>query len=152
MNRFAGAIALALTLAISAPAKAADTDASRIAVAKEMIAAWKAADWKKVGDLFAENGVLRSMMLPESTVGRQAIYERIAALGKGAPGGVTLDVVHMGVIDGQVFIERVDRFVYNGKPGAVPVVGVLDIRDGKVQEWREYYDRAELLKALGAGG
>ena len=132
MNRFAGAIALALTLAISAPAKAAD--------------------WKKVGDLFAENGVLRSMMLPESTVGRQAIYERIAALGKGAPGGVTLDVVHMGVIDGQVFIERVDRFVYNGKPGAVPVVGVLDIRDGKVQEWREYYDRAELLKALGAGG
>ena len=126
--------------------------ASRIAVAKEMIAAWKAADWKKVGDLFAENGVLRSMMLPESTVGRQAIYERIAALGKGAPGGVTLDVVHMGVIDGQVFIERVDRFVYNGKPGAVPVVGVLDIRDGKVQEWREYYDRAELLKALGAGG
>lgn len=92
------------------------------------------------------------MMLPESTVGRQAIYERIAALGKGAPGGVTLDVVHMGVIDGQVFIERVDRFVYNGKPGAVPVVGVLDIRDGKVQEWREYYDRAELLKALGAGG
>jgi limonene-1,2-epoxide hydrolase len=98
MNRFAGAIALALTLAISAPAKAADTDASRIAVAKEMIAAWKAADWKKVGDLFAENGVLRSMMLPEATVGRQAIYERIAALGKGAPGGVTLDVVHMGVI------------------------------------------------------
>lgn len=47
MNRFAGAIALALTLAISAPAKAADTDASRIAVAKEMIAAWKAADWKR---------------------------------------------------------------------------------------------------------
>jgi limonene-1,2-epoxide hydrolase len=55
----------------------------------------------------------------------------------------------MGVIDGLVFMERVDRFVYNGKPGEVPVVGVLDIRDGKVQEWREYYDRAELLKALG---
>ncbi len=152
MKRMLGLAALAITLAIGvAPmsAAAADTDAQRIAVTKDMIAAWKAADWKKVADLFAPNGVLRSMML-EPVVGRDAIYARIAALGKGAPGGVTLDVSHMGVIDGLVFIERTDRFVYNGKPGAVPVVGVLDIRDGKVQEWREYYDRAELMKALGA--
>lgn len=140
--------ALAFAVAAPLPAAAADTDASRIAVAREMIAAWKAADWRKVGDLFAEKGVLRSMMI-EPVVGREAIYQRIAALGKGAPDGVVLDVSHMGVIDGLVFMERVDRFIYNGKPGAVPVVGVLDIRDGKVQEWREYYDRAELLKALG---
>lgn len=148
MKRFMGLMAVVLTLAAAPAASAADTDASRIAVAREMIAAWKAADWKKVGDLFAENGVLRSMMI-EPVTGRAAIYERIAALGKGAPDGVTLDVAHMGVIDGLVFIERTDRFVYNGHPGAVPVVGVLDIRDGKVQEWREYYDRASLLRALG---
>jgi limonene-1,2-epoxide hydrolase len=55
----------------------------------------------------------------------------------------------MGVIDGLVFVERVDRFVYDGKPGAVPVVGVLDVKDGKVQVWREYYDRAQLLKEMG---
>jgi len=143
------AVALAMT-AVAAPtqAAAADGDQAKMAVAREMIAAWKAADWRKVGDLFAEKGVLRSMMI-EPVVGRQAIYERIAALGKGAPGGVVLDVAHMGVIDGLVFIERTDRFVYNGKSGAVPVVGVLDIRDGKVQEWREYYDRAELLREMG---
>ena len=33
----------------------------------------------------------------------------------------------MGVIDGLVFMERVDRFVYRGKQGAVPVTGVLEI-------------------------
>lgn len=148
MKRFMGLMAVVLALAAAPAASAADTDASRIAVAREMIAAWKAANWKKVGDLFAENGVLRSMMI-EPVTGRAAIYERIAALGKGAPDGVTLDVAHMGVIDGLVFIERTDRFVYNGHPGAVPVVGVLDIREGKVQEWREYYDRASLLRALG---
>ena len=149
MQKVLTALALGLVLtAGAAPAFAADSDASRVAVAREMIAAWKAADWRRVGDLFAEDGVLRSMMI-EPVVGRTAIYERIAALGKGAPGGVVLDVAHMGVIDGLVFIERTDRFVYNGRPGAVPVVGVLDIRDGKVQEWREYYDRASLLKALG---
>lgn len=142
-----GAVVLAL-LAAPMPALAADTDASRVAVVKEMIAAWKSADWRKVGDLFAEDGVLHSMMI-EPVKGREAIYQRIAALGKGAPGGVVLDVSHMGVIDGLVFIERVDRFVYNGKPGAVPVVGVLDVKDGKVQVWREYYDRAHLLKEMG---
>lgn len=149
--RFFGVMAMVAALAVgAAPARAADTDASRLAVAKEMIGAWKSADWRKVADLFAEDGVLRSMMI-EPVVGRPAIYERIAALGKGAPNGVTLDVAHMGVIDGLVFLERTDRFVYNGKPGAVPVVGVLDIRDGHVKEWREYYDRAQLLKALGVG-
>jgi len=149
MRAFLGLGAMILALvAAPLPALAADTDASRIAVVKEMIAAWKAADWRKVGDLFAEDGTLHSMMI-EPVTGREAIYKRIAALGKGAPGGVVLDVSHMGVIDGLVFIERVDRFVYNGKPGAVPVVGVLEVRDGKVQVWREYYDRAQLLKALG---
>lgn len=144
----AAAAAFTMVMAPMA-AQAADTDAGRIAVVKEMIAAWKAADWKKVGDLFAEDGVLHSMMI-EPVKGREAIYQRIAALGKGAPGGVVLDVSHMGVIDGLVFIERVDRFTYNGKPGAVPVVGILDVQDGKVKAWREYYDRAQLLKEMGA--
>lgn len=149
MTRILSVLAMMLALAMApAPAAAAATDQAKLAVAREMIAAWKAADWRKVGDLFAEKGVLRSMMI-EPVTGREAIYQRIAALGKGAPGGVVLDVAHMGVIDGLVFIERTDRFVYNGKPGSVPVVGVLDIRDGKVQEWREYYDRAELLRAMG---
>ena len=142
------AIVLALATTPAAAARAADTDASKLAVAHEMIAAWKAADWKKAADLFAEDGVLRSMMI-EPVVGRPAIYERIAALGKGAPAGVILDVAHMGVIDGLVFIERTDRFVYNGHAGSTPVVGVLDIRNGKVREWREYYDRASLLREMG---
>jgi len=143
------ALALAVGVAGSAQAqtKPQDTDASRLAVAREMIHAWKVADWRKVADLFSEDGSLKSMMLP-SVDGREAIYTRIAALGKGAPDGVTLDIAHIGVIDGLVFMERTDRFVYNGHPGAVPVVGVLDIRGGKVKEWREYYDRASLEKAL----
>ena len=137
---------LALAL-MAGSARAQDTDASRLATAREMIQAWKAADWRKVADLFADDGALKSMMLAPVN-GREAIYARVAALGKGAPGGVTLDVAHIGVIDGLVFMERTDRFVYNGHPGAVPVVGVLDIQGGKVKEWREYYDRASLEKAL----
>ncbi len=149
MRRMIVLLGIALTLAATAPAaRAADTDASRMALARQMVAAWKAADWRKVADLFADKGVLRSMMI-EPVIGRAAIFERVSALGKGAPAGVLLDVAHIGVIDGLVFIERTDRFVYNGHAGSTPVVGVLDIRDGKVQEWREYYDRATLLREMG---
>lgn len=149
MKRIFSVLAVVLALATSPSlARAADGDAGKLAVAHEMIAAWKAADWRKVADLFADDGVLRSMMI-EPVVGRPAIYDRISALGRGAPDGVVLDVAHMGLIDGLVFIERVDRFVYNGHPGSTPVVGVLDIRNGKVQEWREYYDRASLLREMG---
>jgi limonene-1,2-epoxide hydrolase len=151
MKSIIGLIAALALVTGASQARAADTDAGRIAVAREMIAAWKAADWQKVSDMFAEDGVLWSMMI-EPVKGRQAIHDRIAALGKGAPGGVTLDASHIGVIDGLVFIERVDRFVYNGHAGATPVVGVLDIRDGKVKEWREYYDRASLLHEMGVDG
>jgi limonene-1,2-epoxide hydrolase len=149
MTRIFSLLAIVLALATTpAAARAADTDAGRLAVAREMIAAWKAADWRKAADLFAEDGVLHSMMI-DPVVGRPAIYDRISALGKGAPGGVILDVAHIGVIDGLVFIERTDRFVYNGHAGSTPVVGVLDIRNGKVREWREYYDRASLLREMG---
>lgn len=136
--------------AIAAGAKPArrDSDSEKLAIVRAMIEAWRKADWDRVADLFAEQGVLHSMMI-EPVVGREAIRARIRALGAGAPGGVVLDVRHMGLIDGLVFIERVDRFVYNGHAGATPVVGVLDVRGGKVQEWREYYDRASLLREMG---
>lgn len=143
-------ITLALGLfVVPLQARAADTDEAKLAVANQMIKAWKDSDWRKVGDLFAEKGVLHSMMI-DPVVGREKIYQRIADLGKGIDkNGVVLDVAHIGIINGLVFIERKDHFVYNGKSGSVPVVGILDIRDGKVQEWRDYYDRAQLLGEMG---
>jgi limonene-1,2-epoxide hydrolase len=138
--------ACALLLLPAAWARA-DTDAQKLAVAHEMFQAWHDLDWKKVVDLFAEDGVLHSMM-GEPIVGRQAVGERIMALGGGTE-RITLEALHLGIIDGLVFVERVDDFVYKGKHGRVPVVGVLQIEGGKVKEWREYYDRAMLLREMG---
>lgn len=126
----------------------ASRDAEKIAKVREMADAWAAKDWRKVRDLFAPQGVLHSMMV-EPVVGREAIYARIAALGAGVE-SIVLDIDHIGVIDGRVYVERWDRFVYNGKKGEVPVVGVISIGDDNlITEWREYYDRAHLLREMG---
>ncbi|MET0236554.1 MAG: limonene-1,2-epoxide hydrolase family protein [Kibdelosporangium sp.] len=125
-----------------------DTDADKIATARKMIDAWNRLDWDLVIDLFAEDGSLHSMMEEKATVGRDEIGRRIRKLAEGAT-EVDIEVRTIGVIGGAVFTERVDRFVNNGNHGEVPVVGVLEIADGRVTSWREYYDRATLLSGLG---
>lgn len=162
MNRFRTAL-LTLTaitglalpgaaLAESAPAPAATKQESRmtdpkIAVVEKMIDAWNRRDWKLVGDLFAEDGVLHSMMI-EPVNGRPAIAERINALGAGIE-SITLHIHNVGRIGDVVVIERTDEFVYKGHHGKVPVVGILEVEGDHVKVWREYYDRAELLREMG---
>jgi len=163
MNRFRSA-AMALTVAAglmlpgaaaaeTAPAPAAPKESTmtdpKIAVVEKMIDAWNRRDWKLVGDLFAEDGVLHSMMI-EPVNGRPAIAERINALGAGIE-SITLHIHNIGRIGDVVVIERTDEFVYKGHHGKVPVVGILEVEGDHVKVWREYYDRAELLREMGIG-
>jgi limonene-1,2-epoxide hydrolase len=137
-----------ILLAAAAPSASADTDAQKLATVQKMIEGWNTRNWQQVYELFAEDGVLHSMMLSEPTVGREAISKRIGALAKDIS-RIELRIRHMGVADGVVFIERVDDFVYRGKHGAVPVVGVVEVEQGRVKAWREYYDRDQMIEAMG---
>ena len=139
-------VCLIVALGALRPARA-DTDAEKLAVVREMLAAWHALDWEKVYALFAEDGVLHSMMT-DPVVGRAAIRERLGRLTPGIS-RIDLKVRAIGVIDGRVFVERIDEFVHNGHAGAVPVVGVLNVEGGQVKVWREYYDHAQLLREMG---
>ena len=112
-----------------------------------MFAAWDELDWDRVVDLFADDGVLHSVM-QEPVVGREAIAERMAILGSKCE-RLTLHVKALGIIDGRVFVERVDDFDFDGHHGEVPVVGALRMADGRVTEWLEYYDRPTLLAGMG---
>ena len=138
----------AVLLAAAAPSASADTDAQKLATVRQMIDAWNTRNWQQVYDLFAEDGVLHSMMLETPTVGREAIKQRIGTLAKDIS-KIELRIRHLGVADGVVFIERVDDFVYRGHHGKVPVVGVVEVEQGHVKAWREYYDRAQMIEAMG---
>jgi limonene-1,2-epoxide hydrolase len=124
------------------------SDTEKLAAANEMIDAWNRLDWERVIELFAPQGYLHSMMETLPTVGRDAIRARLEALTKGAS-EVRIELRNAGVINGTVFLERVDNFVVNDKSGSMPVVGVLEIDDGLVIGWREYYDRSVLLTEMG---
>lgn len=123
----------------------ADTDDPR-AVVRGMIQAWHDLDVDRVIELFAPDGVFHSVML-EPIVGRQALrahFEPVfAELER-----VRLRTVNMAVNGNVVFFERVDDFVYRGKHSQIPVAGVIEVADGRIQEWRDYYDRASMVEAM----
>jgi limonene-1,2-epoxide hydrolase len=124
------------------------SDERKIALGRQMADAWRRLDWRRVADMFAPDGVLHSMMV-EPIVGREAVFKRVSGLGEGLE-SITLNLHHIGVVDGLLYMERTDEFVIRGRPGSAPVVGVLEFDDaGLIKVWREYYDRAHLLKAMG---
>lgn len=154
------ALAIASTTAVGAVEPAAhsaqredvmeNTAEHNIAVVKKMIAAWEARDADGIAEMFTEDGVLHSVMI-DPIRGREAIRPRMAFLVDNAS-KMKLNVRNWAVTGNTVFIEREDEFVFKGHAGKVPVVGVLVIEGDKVAEWREYYDRAELLEAMGIEG
>ncbi len=121
-------------------------DAERLAVANDMIEAWNTMDWDRSLDLFAEDGVLHSVMI-EPVVGREAIRARLTPLFQELE-RIELQITNMGIVNDVVMFERVDDFVYKGRQSRIPVVGVMEISNGKVDVWREYYDKASLAAAL----
>ncbi|REK72726.1 nuclear transport factor 2 family protein [Aeromicrobium endophyticum] len=123
------------------------TDDQKLDLARRMFEAWDTMDWDGVVDMFADDGVLHSVM-QEPVVGRAAIAERMAILGSKAE-RITLHIKALGIIDGRVFVERVDDFDFDGHHGEVPVVGILRMADGTITEWLEYYDRPTLLAGMG---
>ena len=114
---------------------------------RTMAQAWHEQDWDTCSGLFAPDGILHSVML-QPVVGRDTIHARLLTL-NGANKKVTLHIERMGVIDGALVVQRVDEVVIDGQRGECPAIGVLDFTGDKIARWRDYYDRATLMKAAG---
>ena len=72
----------------------------------------------------------------------------------GILGGQILEIRNQVAEGNVVMNERLDR--YPNPPGRapfeLPVTGVFVFRDGKIVEWRDYFDTAQLAEGLGQSG
>ena len=55
-------------------------------------------------------------------------------------------MLHSAANGDVVLNERVDRFDMGGTEVSVQVMGVFEIRDGKIARWRDYFDMASFQK------
>ena len=79
--------------------------------------------------------------------GREKMREFLAPIVAGNE-PVQFEVLRQAAGDKVVMNERIDRFVMNGKPVALPVSGVFEVVDGKISFWRDYFDKGMFMKAL----
>lgn len=119
-----------------------------LATAEAMMAAWVARSWDDVVALFADDGVLEIVPLRAAHKGHEAIRSHLDEVAGGIE-ALSFDVKNLVASGNVVTFERDDVFTYNGKDARVPVVGIMEIADGKVTAWREYFDGFTMGRAMG---
>ena len=58
--------------------------------------------------------------------------------------GLEFELHHLAVDGDTVLTERTDIFTINGTTAPLPVMGSFRVVDGKIAEWRDYFDMAQV--------
>jgi limonene-1,2-epoxide hydrolase len=123
---------------------------SNTATVLQFFTAVEARDRDAVLAFFAPDAVYHNIPL-EPRTGHDAIWQELAQV---------LDlcddvnwVVHTIAedADGRVLTERSDRFHIKGGGWAeFKVMGIFELRDGRIHRWRDYFDLQQGMAAIGA--
>src|SRR6476660_6464396 len=114
-----------------------------IELVRRFCAAWS--DGASVDDLaafFTEEAAYHNIPL-EPVTGKDAIAKNISSFIRPGPPGVEnidfriLNIASDGPI---VMVERVDVFTLPDKSFELPVMGIFEIVNGKINAWRDYFD------------
>ncbi|HLK86477.1 MAG TPA: limonene-1,2-epoxide hydrolase family protein [Candidatus Binataceae bacterium] len=113
-------------------------------VVSDFCRVWSALNIDKVMEFFADDAVYHNMMLDPAR-GKAAIRKTIDGFMPGTT-KVEFKILTTASAGNLIFNERVDSFVVNGRPIAVPVAGVFELAEGKIKAWRDYFDLATYMK------
>lgn len=122
---------------------------SPLEVVDALVAAFNRRDGAAVRDLLAPGVVCAGIPLPPA-VGRDAAMDLLAPFL--AAEEIDWQVHAIAASKQTVFTERLDRFRFAGHPWTeVRAAGIFVIdADGHIAEWRDYFDLAELERAMPA--
>jgi len=123
------------------------TDAKQVVL--DFCAAWEARDQQRILDAFTEDGVYHNMPM-QPAVGKDAIKGLLGMILAPAS-DVKFEIKHIAADGNVVMTERLDAFVMGGKTVTLPVMGVFEVRDGKIAAWRDYFDLATWTRQAGGG-
>ena len=103
-------------------------------------------DYDAALPMLTEDIEYQNMMLPP-ILGREAVRETLEMLL-----GMCTDsewVVHRELTDGELVMnERTDRFLLHGEWCDLPVMGVFELRDGRIAKWRDYFDLPTVMSKM----
>ena len=108
-------------------------------VVRSFIEAWSRNDLDEIMSFFAPDCVYHN--IPVQPVQGTAAIRAVLQGFMGMASEVDWVVHHLAETpDGVVLTERSDRFLVRGKWIELPVMGAFAVRDGRIAEWRDYFD------------
>jgi len=138
---------IAFTIAVQAQSGTSNMTENEVIV-REFIAAWANLDPVQLASYFTEDGVYHNM--PSNPIrGRANIQAFIAGFIR--PWQETdWDIISLVAAGNTVIAERADRTKVSDQLVVLPVVGVFIMADGKIKEWRDYFDLNSYMEQLNA--
>jgi limonene-1,2-epoxide hydrolase len=117
------------------------------ALVTEFCEAWSRMDAGELASYFTDDGVYHNIPM-EPAVGREAVHQFLVGMGT-MISSIRFEI-HRQIAQGDVVMnERTDHITMGGTDIVLPVVGVFEIRDGKIAAWRDYFDMGQFTGATG---
>jgi limonene-1,2-epoxide hydrolase len=113
----------------------------------DFCAAWDARDEQRIVDAFTDDGVYHNMPMA-AVKGKDAIKGLLGVILAPAS-SVKFEIKHIAAEGDVVLTERLDTFLMGGKTVTLDVMGVFEVRDGKIAAWRDYFDMAAWTRQAG---
>ena len=116
-------------------------------IVRAFIGAFNANDLERIMGFFAEDAVYHN--IPVQPVRGTAAIRGVIQGYLGMATQVDWNVHHLAETqEGVVMTERTDRFLIRGKWLELPVMGAFALRDGRISEWRDYFDMKQFQSQL----
>jgi limonene-1,2-epoxide hydrolase len=117
-------------------------------IVSDLIHGFEAHDLEAIVACFTDDAVYHNMPL-KPVSGKDQIRATIQQfMPKSKEDKVIFKIVHTLSAGNIVINERVDIFETGAKHAELPVVGVFEIRDGKIAKWRDYFDMQSFTKQM----
>lgn len=129
-------------------AQAVDGAAACEALVRAFLASWSGADLETIVGYFAPDAVYHNVPVQpiRGLEGIRKIFDSFLMVFAES----RLEVVTLAAGPGLVIAERVDHFVMrDGKRIALPVTGVFEVRNGRIQRFSDYFDLADFERQSG---
>ena len=107
--------------------------------------AWSDYNIDNILEFFTDDEVYHNMPI-QPVQGKDAIKGMIEQF-MASFDGAEWEMKHISAAGDVVLTERVDRFT-GTKSMTLQVMGVFEIKDGKIAAWRDYFDLAEWTKQM----
>ena len=115
-------------------------------IIRAFVSSWSELDVDKLVSYFSEDGTYYNV--PTQPIkGHENLKNFIAGFIRNWS-STNWEIINLIAKDDVVMVERIDITIVNGKEITLPCLGVFEMQDGKIIEWRDYFDLATYTNAL----